>query len=56
MSSFMAGASEFLNSSLVVQGSRFTIYQGTNTDFANLSMKFTLFSDWERVSDDPGEP
>ncbi len=56
MSSFMAGASEFLNSSLVVQGSRFTIYQGTNTDFANLSMKFTLFSDWERVSDEPGEP
>lgn len=54
--SFMAGASQFLNSSLVVQGSRFTIYQGTNTDFANLSMKFTLFSDWERVSSEPGEP
>ena len=56
LSSFMAGASQFLNSSLVVQGSRFTIYQGTNTDFANLSMKFTLFSDWERVSDKGGQP
>lgn len=55
--SFMAGASQFLNSSLVVQGNRFTIYQGTNTDFANLSMKFTLFSDWEVVSsDENGQP
>ena len=54
--SFMAGASQFLNSSLVVQGSRFTIYQGTNTDFANLSMKFTLFSDWEKVSNESGQP
>lgn len=53
---FMAGASQFLNSALVVQGSRFTIYQGTNTDFANLSMKFTLFSDWEKVSNEEGKP
>lgn len=36
----------YLNRALVVQGSRFSTYNGTGVAFGNLSMKFTLFSDW----------
>lgn len=34
---------EFLNRSLVVQGTRFSYYSGSGTSFGNLMMKFTLF-------------
>lgn len=36
----------YLNRALVVQGSRFTTYNGSGVAFGNLNMKFTLFSDW----------
>ena len=36
----------YLNRAIVVQGSRFSKYNGTGVAFGNLSMKFTLFSDW----------
>lgn len=36
----------YLNRALVVQGSRFSSYNGSGVAFGNLSMKFTLFSDW----------
>lgn len=41
-------ASEYLNSSLVVQGSRFSYYQGTGVSFSNMVMKFTLFSEFSK--------
>lgn len=42
---------DYLNRSLVVQGSRFSYYGGTGTSFGNLAMKFTLFADWKEVSE-----
>lgn len=39
-------SSDYLSRALVVQGTRFAYYGGTGLDFGNLSMKFTLFSDW----------
>lgn len=36
----------YLNRALVIQGSRFSTYNGSGVAFGNLSMKFTLFSDW----------
>ena len=35
--------SEYLNKSLVVQGTRFTYYSGTGISFNNLGMRFTIF-------------
>lgn len=37
-------ASDVLNRSLVVQGTRFSYYSGTGIDFGNLGMKFTIFT------------
>lgn len=39
-------ATDYLNRALVVQGSRFSYYNGTGVAFGNMTMKFTLFSDW----------
>lgn len=39
-------ASQYLNRALVVQGSRFSYYNGSSIGFGNMSMKFTLLSDW----------
>ena len=35
-----------LNRTLIAQGARFSYYSGTGVGFGNLSMKFTVFSDW----------
>lgn len=35
-----------LNRQLVVQGTRFSYYSGSSINFGNLSMRFTVFSDW----------
>lgn len=37
---------EILNRQLTVQGTRFSYFSGSNVSFGNLSMKFTVFSDW----------
>lgn len=37
---------DFLNRQLTVQGTRFAYFSGTTSSFGNLSMKFTVFSDW----------
>lgn len=37
-------ATDYLNRSLVAQGTRFSYYGGTGIDFSNLQMKFTIFS------------
>lgn len=38
---------DYLNRSLVVQGTRFSYYNGTGVSFGNLMMKFTVFPKWE---------
>ena len=38
---------EYLNRSLVIQGTRFSYYSGTGTSFGSLNMKFTIFPKWE---------
>lgn len=47
ISKYAGKAEQFLNKSLVVQGSRFTYYNGTSFSVNNMEMKFTLFSDWD---------
>lgn len=39
-------AADYLNRSLVVQGTRFSYYAGTGTSFGNLQMKYVIFGDW----------
>lgn len=39
-------SANLLNSALIVQGTRFSYYGGTQTNFGNLTMRFTLFADW----------
>ena len=39
-------AADYLNRSLVVQGTRFSYYAGTGTSFGNLQMKYIIFGDW----------
>lgn len=39
-------ATNILNRQLTVQGTRFAYFSGTTTSFGNLSMKYTVFSDW----------
>lgn len=41
------GIVDYLNRSLVVQGTRFSYYSGTGVSFGNLSMKFTVFPTWK---------
>ena len=49
--------SKLLSRSLVVQGTRFTYFGGTGTDFGNLNMKFIVFAgydsngEWKSVKD-----
>lgn len=38
---------QYANRALVVQGTRFSMYNGTNIAFSNMVMKYTLFSDWD---------
>ena len=38
---------DYLNRSLVVQGTRFSYYSGSGTSFGNLMMKFTLFPTYD---------
>lgn len=38
---------DYMNRSLVVQGTRFSYYAGTGVAFGNLVMKFTLFPKWQ---------
>ena len=39
---------KILNRSLVAQGARFSYYSGTGVGFGNLSMKFTVFSEYKQ--------
>lgn len=48
---WMKSAEGFLNKALMVQGTRFTYYNGTSFNFNNLEMKFTVFSDWDYKGD-----
>lgn len=41
---------EYLNRSLVVQGTRFSYYSGTGISFGNMVMKFTMFPKWNGAS------
>lgn len=43
---YLDKGADYLNRSLVTQGSRFSYYGGTGTSFGNLSMKFIIFADW----------
>ena len=38
---------DYLNRSLVVEGTRFSYYNGTGVSFGNLMMKFTVFPKWD---------
>lgn len=38
---------DYLNRSLVMQGTRFSYYQGSSVNFGNLVMKFTIFPKWK---------
>ena len=42
-----------LNKALYIQGSRYSMYNGSATNFGNMSLKFTLLSDWKQWY--PGE-
>lgn len=37
---------DFLNTALMVQGTRFTYYSGSSVNFNNMELKFIVFSDW----------
>lgn len=54
MNNMMAGSSGFINkmnkyqnANLMLQGSRFTFYNGTGISFGTLGLKITLFPKWE---------
>jgi hypothetical protein len=38
---------KYLNSAILVEGSRFSIYQGSNINFNNMSMKFVVIPKWD---------
>ena len=40
------GLIDFMNSNLIVQGTRFMYYGGTGLSFGNLGMRFTIFPQW----------
>lgn len=45
-------ASKLLNQALMIQGTRFTYYNGTQFNVNNLELKFVKFSDWtEKISE-----
>jgi len=37
-----------MNKALYIQGTRYSMYNGTSTNFGNMTMKFTLLSDWRQ--------
>lgn len=39
-------AAKYLNSALLINGSRFSIYQGSNLNFNNMGMRFTVIPKW----------
>ena len=45
---------DYLNSSLILNGARFSYYGGTNLAFNNLGMKFTIFPKW--IINSEGQP
>lgn len=49
---WMKDAEKYLNKALMIQGTRFTYYNGTSFNFNNLEMKYTVFSDY--LSDGQG--
>lgn len=53
-SNTMKVAGNGLSRNLVVQGTRFKYWSGTNIDFGNLSMKFTLFADYVNIKKPDG--
>lgn len=40
-------AAKYLNSALLVNGSKFSIYQGSNLNFNNMGMRFTVIPKWD---------
>ena len=49
-----AKQAEYLNRSLVAQGTRFTYYSGTGTSFGGLNMRYTIFPEY--TFDNSGKP
>lgn len=43
--------SDYMNRSLVVQGTRFSYYSGTGVSFNNMGMKFTIFPEYNPAGD-----
>lgn len=54
MAPWMEKAGDYLDKALMVQGTRFTFYNGSSFNFNNLEMKFTVFSDWIKHPDNSG--
>lgn len=48
------GLEPVLNKALYIQGTRYSMYNGSATNFGNMTMKFTLLSDWKQWY--PGAP
>lgn len=42
------GLEPVLNKALYIQGTRYSMYNGSSTNFGNMTMKFTLLSDWKQ--------
>jgi hypothetical protein len=42
------GLEPVLNKALYIQGTRYSMYNGSATNFGNMTMKFTLLSDWKQ--------
>ena len=53
LSDFMKDQSDKLNGTFIIQGTRFSYYGGTSTNFGNLTMRFTLFADWRIQNGEP---
>lgn len=50
---YVPKGADYLNRSITINGSRFSMFNGTVIAFGNLPMKFTLFSDWDTSSGEP---
>jgi hypothetical protein len=54
LANFAGDAAKTFNKALYIQGTRYSMYNGTSTDFGgSMTMKFTLLSDWKEWY--PGE-
>lgn len=42
-----ANMAKYLNSAILVDGSRFSVYQGSNINFGNMGMRFTVIPKWD---------